>query len=78
MSCWGSCPPLRESHCVASGSRWPVVGEPPAVRSKVVKPEEPMDWSQEGMSSGGAVARDRVTPRASATRACGFSAGASL
>jgi hypothetical protein len=54
-------------------------GEPPAVRPKVVKPEEPMDWYQGGMNSGGSVGRvpnegQRVTPRASATRACGFSA----
>ena len=38
-----------------------------------------MDWSHWGMSSGGSVGRvpgegQRVTPRASATRACGFSA----
>jgi hypothetical protein len=23
---WGSCLPLEEKHCVASGSRWSVVG----------------------------------------------------
>ena len=31
--------------------------EPPAVRSKVVRSEEPMDWTQGRMSSGGSVRR---------------------
>jgi hypothetical protein len=54
-------------------------GEPPAVRPNDVKPEEPMVWSQRGMSIGGSVGRIpseglRVTLRASAMKACGFSA----
>ena len=64
---------------LASSRGFGIPGEPPAVRPKVAKPEEPMDWSQGGMSSGGSVGRvpgegQRVTPRSSATRACGFSA----
>jgi hypothetical protein len=43
-------------------------GEPQAVRPKVVRPEESMDWSQGRMSSGGSVRRvpaegQRVTPQ---------------
>ena len=73
--------PMRDVLCslrfpLASSQGIRSSGEPPAVRPKVVRPEEPMDWSQGRMSSGGSVRRvpgegQRVTPRASA---CGFSA----
>jgi hypothetical protein len=69
--------PRREALC---SLRFPVVssrgsgssGEPSAV-----KPEEPMDWSHEGMGSGGSVGRvpaegQRGPSRVSATRAGGF------
>ena len=69
--------PRREALC---SLRFPVVssrgsgssGEPPAV-----KPEEPMDWSHEGMGSGGLVGRvpaegQRGPSQVSATRAGGF------
>ena len=68
--------PRREALC---SLRFPVVssrsgssGEPPAV-----KPEEPMDWSHEGMGTGGSVRRvpaggQRGPSRVSATRAGGF------
>jgi hypothetical protein len=69
--------PRREALC---SLRFPVVssrgsessGEPPAV-----KPEEPMDWSHEGMGSRGSVGRvpaegQRGPSQVSATRACGF------
>jgi hypothetical protein len=53
---------------LASSQGFGSSGEPPAVRPKVVKPEELMDWSQGWMSSGGSVGRvpaegQRVTPR---------------
>jgi hypothetical protein len=68
---------------LASSQGFGSSGESPAVRPNVVKSEEPVDWSQGGMSSVGSVRRvpiegQRVTPRASATRACGFSALFSL
>ena len=69
--------PRREALC---SLRFPVVssrgsgssGEPPAV-----KPEEPMDWSHEGMGSGGSVGRvpaegQRGPSQVSATRAGWF------
>jgi hypothetical protein len=69
--------PRREALC---SLRFPVVssrgsgssGEPPAV-----KPEEPMDWSHEGMGSGGSVGRvpaegQRGPSQVSATRAGEF------
>jgi hypothetical protein len=42
---------------LASSQGFGSSGEPPAVRPKVVKPEEPMDWSQGGMGSGDSVGR---------------------
>ena len=55
----------RALRAVGAHARFPLAnsqgfgssGKPPAVRSKAVKPEEPMDWSQGGMSSGGSVGR---------------------
>jgi hypothetical protein len=76
--------PKRDALCslrfsLASSQGFGSSGEPPALRPKVVRPEEPMDCSQGRMSSGGSVTRvpgegQRVIPRASVTRACGFSA----
>ena len=64
--------PMRDVLCslrfpLASSQGIRSSGEPPAVRPKVIRPEEPMDWSQGRMSSGGSVRSvpgegQRVTP----------------
>jgi hypothetical protein len=71
--------PKRDALC---SLRFPLAREfrePSSCKPKVDRPEEPMDWTPGRMTSGGSVRRvlgggRAVTPRASATRACGFSA----
>jgi hypothetical protein len=70
---------------LASSRGFGSYGEPPAVRPKVVKPEEPMDWSQGEMSSGSSVGKIPGEEQSNTTILCdeglwvlGTSVGASL